>query len=182
MQFLSSGSQTEGRFMANVETLAALKSVNLDADFAAVTLTINGAFDKRIKELTSAIAEFDKRQNIVNATNDAKKLIETATAQENAAKKAISALAEKEAELARREAEIEAAIAKRSAEEAALAEKESAFDQKNQQMLKHKENTEKALAQRELVVTKAEAKIAADLEELKAQKTAFNEKLALLKV
>ena len=67
--------------MSDIDGLANLKSVDLSADIAAVSLVLTGQFDEKIKEYTAAKADFEKIGSFKAAEKKAAKLVADAEAQ-----------------------------------------------------------------------------------------------------
>lgn len=89
---------SQGNFM-DPDALSKIKSVDLSADFAAVTLTINGLFDDRIAQLKALKDEFDARAEVGTTLDEAKKIKEQAKAIESDVEARLQLALQKEREL-----------------------------------------------------------------------------------
>jgi chromosome segregation ATPase len=180
--FISAPAPTEARdFMSDIDGLANLKSVDLSADIAAVSLVLTGKFDDKIKEYAAVKADFEKIKSLKAAE---KKIIKSLAHAEAQLAEVISkghALDERENSLAEREAALETV---RVNIDLSLNQANSKFAklEKAELALEAQEASIKANAEAEAENIRLEkVRLTEENERLAAEREAFNAKLALLR-
>lgn len=177
--FTSPGT-SQGNFM-DPEALANLKSVNLNADFAAVTLAMNGAFDARIAQLQKAKADYDAINAIKMTVAEAGKIMEKAKNEAKDVQDRLDAALSKEKELfyvgqklGDKEAELNLRAASVEKSEAALEDREKKLKQDHDRLSQANLDALNDIKKRETAYL-------ADRQNLEKMKKAFNAKLEALK-
>lgn len=179
--FISSGTTSKVDFMDNLDNLAALRSVNLDGDLAAVSLVLNGSFDKKIKEYVAAKKAFDATEEVVKTVEQAQKLLKDAQNQMDASTVFKNEVIAKEKDLLQREANIQKQLDQFANEyNALLAEKEE-FSKQQAQAKRLQENWRADIAAVEVDLMQQHQKIVDETNKLESEKAAFNARLDALK-
>jgi len=171
----------ERRFMSDIDGLANLKSVDLSADIAAVSLVLTGEFDEKIKEYVAAKADFEKIESFKTAEKKAAKLVADAEAQLADVISKGHALDERENSLADRENAMETAKANLDLAASEVDKKLAKFES-FEKFLDAKEASIKANAEAEAENIRLEkVRLTEENERLAAEREAFNAKLAALR-
>jgi len=171
----------ERRFMSDIDGLANLKSVDLSADIAAVSLVLTGEFDEKIKEYVAAKADFEKIGSFKAAEKKAAKLVADAEAQLADVISKGHALDERENLLAEREAALETSKVNVQQWLDEVNDKIAKLE-KAERALDAKEASIKANAEAEAENIRTEkARLTEENERLAAEREAFNAKLAALR-
>jgi predicted house-cleaning NTP pyrophosphatase (Maf/HAM1 superfamily) len=180
--FISAPAPSEERhFMSDIDGLANLKSVDLSADIAAVSLVLTGQFDEKIKEYTAAKADFEKIGSFKAAEKKAAKLVADAEAQLADVIGKGHALDKRENSLADRENAMETAKANFDLAASEVDKKLAKFES-FEKFLDAKEASIKANAEAEAENIRLEkVRLTEEHQRLATEREAFNAKLAALR-
>lgn len=169
-----SASPGEGNIMEHIEDLTILKS-------AAVVLTLQGAFDDRIKQLTDAKAAFDASEQIT-------KTLDEATAIKTEAQRLSDEVDARNKKLNDDVAAFNSTVSANAAKESDLKQREvilqvglSSLDAKTIKFNNDTKAAQDSLMAREASLSQALDKYNSDKAALEAQKLDFNNKLSALK-